>query len=54
MYKRQILFQGVILEEGSYVENAILDKNVIIRAGVKLIGDRHNPIVVEKNKILEK
>lgn len=52
--KDSIIFQGAIIEEGAYVENAILDKNVIIRSGVRLIGDKHNPIVVEKNKILEK
>lgn len=52
--KDSIVFQGCVIEEGAYVENAILDKNVVVKSGVSIIGTKNNPIVVEKNKVLEK
>jgi ADP-glucose pyrophosphorylase len=41
------------IEDGVYLENCILDKNVFIKAGEKVIGTKYYPVCVDKGgKIL--
>lgn len=50
--KHSIIMQGSQIGEGAHLEYVILDKNVIVDPGVKLIGTPEQPIVVEKNSVL--
>lgn len=43
-----ILFPKVTIGEGAVVENAIVDKNVVIAPGVVIRGSKENPIVIKK------
>lgn len=38
-----------LIKEDAVVQYAILDKNVVIESGVKVIGTKENPIVIKKN-----
>lgn len=37
------------IHEGAIIQNAILDKNVVVEAGVKIIGNPDKPVVVKKD-----
>lgn len=50
--KHSIIMQGSQIGEGAHLEYVILDKNVVVDPGVKLIGTPEQPIVVEKNSVL--
>lgn len=43
-----IIFPKCSIEKGAYIQNVILDKNVVIDKGIKLIGDKKYPLVMEK------
>ena len=43
-----ILFPKVTIGEGAVIENAIVDKNVVIAPGVVIRGSKENPIVIKK------
>jgi len=43
-----ILFPKVTVGEGAVVENAIVDKNVIVHPGVVIRGTKENPLVIKK------
>lgn len=45
-----IIMQGSVIDEGAYLEYAILDKNVHVTAGTRLIGTRRNPIIIKKGE----
>ncbi|HZK27669.1 MAG TPA: hypothetical protein VFD00_09065, partial [Thermoclostridium sp.] len=47
--KESIIMQGSKIGAGAIIEYAILDKNVIVEPGVKIIGTRDNPIVIGKD-----
>ncbi|WP_288393821.1 glucose-1-phosphate adenylyltransferase subunit GlgD [uncultured Vagococcus sp.] len=38
-----------LIKEDAVVQYAILDKNVLIESGIKVIGTKENPIVIKKN-----
>ena len=51
--KNCIIMQDGVIEDGVYLENCILDKNVFIKAGEKVIGTKYYPVCVDKGgKIL--
>ncbi|GAA0718772.1 glucose-1-phosphate adenylyltransferase subunit GlgD [Clostridium malenominatum] len=43
-----IIMQGSEVREGAILKNVIIDKNNIIDISKELIGDRENPLVIEK------
>ncbi len=47
-----ILMQDVKVEEGVVLENVIIDKNAVIRAGKRLIGQPNFPVVISKNAVV--
>jgi glucose-1-phosphate adenylyltransferase len=47
--KNSIIMQGSRIGAGAIIEYAILDKNVVVEPGVRIIGTRDNPIVIGKD-----
>jgi glucose-1-phosphate adenylyltransferase len=37
------------IKKNAYIKNAILDKNVIVDEGVRIIGADTNPIIIKKD-----
>lgn len=50
--KNCIIFQNCTIEEDTYLNNVILDKDVLVRKNVKIQGTSEFPLVVEKNSVL--
>ena len=48
-----ILTFGGIIEEDAVLQYVILDKNVTVKKGVRVIGTRENPVVIRKNTIID-
>jgi ADP-glucose pyrophosphorylase len=40
------------VHEDSVLENVILDKNVIVRVGKKLVGQADYPVLIGKNGVI--
>ena len=36
----------------AYIENAIIDKDVVINDGVRLVGSVNNPVIIKKGEII--
>ncbi|MGX7271957.1 glucose-1-phosphate adenylyltransferase subunit GlgD [Enterococcus haemoperoxidus] len=51
--KRTIVMSNAQIEEDTVIEYAILDKNVTVKAGVKISGTAKHPVVIQKNQIVE-
>lgn len=51
---RTIVMSNAQIEEDAVIEYAILDKNVTVKSGVKISGSPQNPIVIQKNQVVEK
>ncbi|MGX7263995.1 glucose-1-phosphate adenylyltransferase subunit GlgD [Enterococcus crotali] len=51
---RTIVMSNAQIEEDAVIEYAILDKNVTVKAGVKISGTAQNPVVIHKNQVVEK
>ena len=47
-----VLFQDVQISDGVTLDHVIIDKNVVIKMGVRLLGQDDYPIVIEKNAIV--
>ncbi len=47
-----IIMQDVYVSEGVELENVILDKNCVIRPGIKLVGQTDYPVVIGKGAIV--
>lgn len=47
-----ILYTNVDVGSHVKIKNAILDKNVIVKDGVRIIGTKQSPIVIEKGAII--
>ena len=45
-----VIMNDTSIGEGAYLKNVILDKNVTVRPGAKLIGTRNNPIVIKRGE----
>ena len=41
-----------VVGEGAYLKNVILDKDVVVRPGAKLIGTQENPVVVKRGEVV--
>ncbi|MEI5992863.1 glucose-1-phosphate adenylyltransferase subunit GlgD [Candidatus Enterococcus mansonii] len=50
--KDSILMSNAKVAENAVIEYAILDKNVIVDAGVRIVGTKGKPIVIQKNQIV--
>ncbi len=50
--KNCILMQGVHISEGCVLENVIIDKNSILRPGIKLIGQPNYPVIIGKGAVV--
>ncbi len=50
--KDSIIMQGCKIGEGAHLEYVILDKNVTVAPGVRVIGTPEQPLVVEKGSVL--
>jgi len=50
--KNSIIMQQCTIEEGAYLENVILDKDVHITAGQRIIGSKEKPYVVAKRQVI--
>lgn len=50
--KSCIIMQDVYVSEGVELENVILDKNCVIRPGIKLVGQQDYPVVIGKGAIV--
>lgn len=48
--KNSIIMQGAVIGENAYIENAILDKDVTVTPGKKLIGAENNPLIIKKGE----
>ena len=51
--KQAIIMSNAHIEEDAVIEYAILDKNVTVKAGVKISGTAQDPIVISKNHVVE-
>ena len=47
-----VIMQDVHISENCELENVILDKNSVIRPGIKLVGHRDYPVVIGKGAIV--
>ena len=47
-----VLMNDAVIGEGAELKNVILDKDVTVTPGSKLIGTRHNPIIVKRGEIV--
>lgn len=47
-----VIMQDVHVSENCELENVILDKNAVIRPGIKLVGHRDYPVVIGKGAIV--
>jgi glucose-1-phosphate adenylyltransferase len=47
-----IIMQGTKIGKNAYIENAIIDKDVIINDGVRLVGSVNNPVIIKKGEII--
>ncbi len=50
--KGSIIMQGAKIGKDAYLENVILDKNVTITDGVKLIGATDHPVIIKKGETI--
>ena len=47
--EHSIIMASASISKNAYIKNAILDKNVIVDEGVRIIGADNNPIVIKKD-----
>jgi glucose-1-phosphate adenylyltransferase len=50
--KNSIIMQDVYVSEGVILENVIIDKQCVIRPGIKLLGQADYPVVIGKKAIV--
>lgn len=50
LVENSIIYMDSKIGSNAVVKNAILDKNAIVKDGVKIIGDEHHPIVISKGE----
>jgi len=50
--KNCVIMQDVHISENCELENVILDKNAVIRPGIKLVGHKDYPVVIGKGAIV--
>ena len=48
--KNSIIMQGTVIGAGCHIENTIIDKNVTVSDGVRLVGAPLAPCIVEKGE----
>ncbi len=47
-----IVMQGTKIKKGAYIENAIIDKNVIITEDTRLLGAKARPVIIKKGETI--
>lgn len=50
--KNCVIFQNVEIADDCYLENVILDKDCVIRSGIKMIGRDDYPVVIGKGAVV--
>lgn len=50
--KNCVIFQNVEIANDCYLENVILDKDCVIRSGIKMIGHDDYPVVIGKGAVV--
>ena len=50
--KNCVIMQDVHISDNCYLENVILDKNSVVRPGIKLVGHKDYPVVIGKGAIV--
>jgi glucose-1-phosphate adenylyltransferase len=46
--KDAIVMQGCTIEKGASVQYTILDKDVTVKSGTKLLGSAEHPLIIRK------
>ncbi len=47
-----VIMQGTKIGKNAYIENAIIDKNVTITEGTRLIGAKDSPVIIKKGETI--
>ena len=47
-----VIMNDTVIHENSELRNVILDKDVVVRPGAKLIGTLDNPVIVRRGEII--
>lgn len=47
-----VIMQGSKIGKDAYIENAIIDKNVTVTEGARLIGAKHSPVIIKKGETI--
>jgi glucose-1-phosphate adenylyltransferase len=47
--EESIIMASCTISEKAYIKHAILDKNVVVEPGIKIIGSAEQPVVIKKN-----
>ncbi|MGM0166404.1 glucose-1-phosphate adenylyltransferase, GlgD subunit [Enterococcus sp. AZ135] len=47
--EESIIMASCSIQENAFVKHAILDKNVVVEPGIKIIGSADQPVVIKKN-----
>ncbi len=47
--ENSIIMANCYIKENAFIRDAILDKNVVVEPGVKIIGSADKPVVIKKN-----
>lgn len=50
--KHSIIMANAKIKEDVQIEYAILDKNITIEAGIKIIGTKDQPVIIQKNQVV--
>ena len=50
--KNSIIMQNSVIQSNCYIENAVLDKEVTVKAGKTLTGQPNYPFVIPKGNII--
>ncbi len=50
--KNCVIMNDTVVGEGAYLENVILDKDVVVRPGTKLTGTPTNPVIVKRGDVV--
>ena len=50
--RNSILMEGCYIGDDCVIENAILDKSVVVTSGKSIIGKENSPYVAKKNSVI--
>ena len=47
-----VIMNEAVIGEGAELKNVILDKNVTIRPGSRVIGTKESPVIIKRGEIV--